>query len=231
MLYPISKQSLACIILLASLNSYAQTPPQSQNQNSDSTINVVATNYTPSHPESCSEKKEAPIADTAIAPIAKTTSPIIKASVVNAISDKTLKADTDSDGVIDSLDQCPNTPKGYKVDAKGCPSSVTLQIKFATGKSTLLPSSDNDVKVLNDFMVENPASTITIIGHTDSTGNKAKNKTLSEARAKALSSRLIQGGIAKERISALGKGVSEPIASNKNEAGRALNRRIEIKIK
>lgn len=195
-------------------------------------IPMVHTQYTPSFVDACCEKKPSP----AIAPIEK---PLIKSTpeptpatepAAIAAAPKPVKLDSDKDGVYDDVDECPDTPKGYKVDTKGCPRSVTLQIQFATGESTLLPSSDKDIKILHDFMLENPASKITIIGHTDNVGGKAYNQRLSEARANALSTRLVQNGIEQERITTAGKGMSQSIASNKKPKGRALNRRIEIKI-
>lgn len=197
-----------------------------------SEIPMVHTQYTPSFVDACCEKKPTPIIASMEQPmIISTPEPApIKEPKVIAEAPKPVKLDSDKDGVYDDVDECPDTPKGYKVDKKGCPRSVILQIQFATGESTLLPSSDKDIKVLNDFMAENPASKITIIGHTDNVGGKKENQRLSEARASALATRLIQNGIERERINTTGKGMSQPIASNKKPAGRSLNRRIEIKI-
>jgi OOP family OmpA-OmpF porin len=142
-----------------------------------------------------------------------------------------IEKDSDSDGIFDSKDECPDTPKGYKVDPKGCPRSVTLHLNFASNSSVLPASADTDVNALTDFMKENPAASITIIGHTDSTGKAAKNQLLSENRAQALGTRLVQNGIAANRIKTSGKGLSQPVASNKTPSGRAQNRRIEIQIR
>ena len=186
---------------------------------------VMQTNtFSPSHPECTkSSKVQTPKPDIiAAAPVEKAVTPVVmipKAPI-----------DSDKDGVIDTIDQCPNTPKGYKVDKNGCPRSVTLQIQFATAQSEILPSSDKDVAALSQFMLENPASTIVIIGHTDNVDKPKRNQQLSEARANALAKRLIQNGIGTERIKSFGKGMSEPVISNKTAAGKAKNRRIEIKI-
>ncbi len=194
-------------------------------------FSMVPTQYTPSFVDACCEKKPLPVMTPIEQPVIESTpAPIKEPAIAVAVAPKPVKLDSDKDGVYDETDECPDTPKGYKVDKKGCPRSVTLQIQFATGESTLLPSSDKDIKILHDFMVENPASRITIIGHTDNVGGKVYNQRLSEARAKALSTRLVQNGIEQERITTAGKGMSQPIASNKKPKGRALNRRIEIKI-
>ena len=139
--------------------------------------------------------------------------------------------DSDHDGVVDEIDQCPNTPKGYKVDAVGCPKSVTLHINFKTGSSSIPLSSYKDVDLLTGFLQENPAASITIIGHTDNVGNAPYNLKLSKARADALAIRIIENGISESRIKTEGKGLTEPIASNKTNKGKAQNRRIDIQIR
>lgn len=144
---------------------------------------------------------------------------------------KTVDSDTDHDGVIDDIDQCPNTPKGYKVDTKGCPSSVTMHINFTTGSSSIPLSSYTDVDLLTAFLQENPAASITIIGHTDNIGKEAENISLSKMRAEALAVRIIENGISNTRILTEGKGFSQPLASNNTKKGRAQNRRIDVQIR
>ncbi|MFH0710258.1 MAG: OmpA family protein [Pseudomonadota bacterium] len=139
--------------------------------------------------------------------------------------------DDDQDGIKNTLDQCPQTPKGYKVDSNGCPKSITLHINFPFASNLLPASSAKDVETLTTFLQENPASTITIIGHTDVIGIDERNQPRSEARAKALSDKLISNGIDANRIITSGEGSKKPIASNITDSGRAQNRRIEIQIK
>jgi OOP family OmpA-OmpF porin len=191
----------------------------------DRTISVTSSTFTPTHPECCTPKapKEPfviPAPKEEVAPPPPPPAPVAQQ-----------ESDSDGDGVVDSKDECPDTPKGYKVDPKGCPRSVTLHLNFASNSSVLPASADKDINALTEFMNENSAATISIIGHTDSTGKKAKNQTLSENRAQALGTRLVQNGIAANRIKTSGKGLSEPITSNKKPAGRAQNRRIEIQIR
>ena len=79
--------------------------------------------------------------------------------------------------------------------------------------------------------IEDKNLKISIIGYTDSKGTKSYNKELSLRRAESIEERLIALGLAPERIiETVGKGDSNPIASNDSEDGRAKNRRIEIKI-
>ena len=65
-------------------------------------------------------------------------------------------------------------------------------------------------------------------GHTDNTGNATSNQTLSEARAKAIVTKLTEMGIAADRLTAVGKGQTSPIADNSTDEGRAKNRRVEF---
>lgn len=183
------------------------------------------TYFAPTHPDACSEKKAVEVPIAIAEPKAAEVPPPPPAPMIPK------ESDSDNDGVVDSKDQCPDTPKGYKVDTKGCPSSVTLHLNFASNSSTLPASAEADIATLTTFMEENPAATMSIIGHTDSTGSRAKNQTLSENRAKALGSRLMQNSIASDRIKMSGKGSSEPIVSNKTPKGRAENRRIQILIR
>ncbi|CEN33450.1 OmpA family protein [Capnocytophaga cynodegmi] len=146
--------------------------------------------------------------------------------------------DTDKDGVLDKDDECPEV--AGPASNKGCP-EVTEEVQktlneyaktilFDTGKATIKPQSaavlEQIVSVLNQY----PNSKFTIEGHTDSTGNKAKNLTLSQERADAVRLYLVQRGVSDTRLSAKGYGVEKPIASNKNAKGRALNRRVEINL-
>jgi len=77
-------------------------------------------------------------------------------------------------------------------------------------------------------MKDNPDVKFSVEEHTDSTGTVANNQTLSEARSKAVVDKLIENGIAKERLVAAGKGQTSPIADNSTDEGRAKNRRVEF---
>ena len=77
-------------------------------------------------------------------------------------------------------------------------------------------------------MNENPDIKFEVQGHTDNTGNAASNQTLSEQRAKAIVSKMVEMGIASNRLTAVGKGQSAPIADNSSDEGRAKNRRVEF---
>ena len=79
-------------------------------------------------------------------------------------------------------------------------------------------------------MNENPQVRIRIIGHTDNVGSDEANRKLSEGRANAVKDDIVGRGIDTQRIETIGKGESEPVASNDTEEGRAQNRRVEFVI-
>lgn len=146
--------------------------------------------------------------------------------------------DTDGDGVLDKDDLCPNV-KGTSAN-RGCPEVTEEVIKrlnefartilFNSGKATF---KEETMPVLNSMLAifkEYPQAKFSIEGHTDSDGSNALNQTLSENRAGAVRNFLIEGGIAADRLMSSGFGETKPIATNKTAAGKAQNRRVEIKL-
>ncbi|MCU0417535.1 MAG: OmpA family protein [Cytophagaceae bacterium] len=101
---------------------------------------------------------------------------------------------------------------------------------FATGKSTLLPSSTPQLNRLVTILKEYPTMTLQINGHTDNTGSAALNTTLSKQRAAEVKKYLTQKGFDAGRFSTTGYGSSKPIADNTTANGRQQNRRVEIVI-
>ncbi|MEN8258998.1 MAG: OmpA family protein [Pseudomonadota bacterium] len=136
--------------------------------------------------------------------------------------------DSDGDGVIDSLDKCPGTPKGARVNMVGC--WVLSNVLFDTDKSVIkteaAPLLDEVVAIFN----RNPGLRVEIQGHTDSVGSAAYNMGLSDRRAKAVRHYLIGHGISADRLTTKGFGLHVPIASNSTAAGRAQNRRVELRV-
>lgn len=112
-----------------------------------------------------------------------------------------------------------------KLNKKG---SVALYINFETGKATIKAESQKMVEQIAEMMKANPALKVSIEGHTDNVGTPAGNKTLSEARAKAVMKAVIDTGVDASRLSAKGWGQDKPAADNKTEEGKAKNRRVEI---
>ena len=106
------------------------------------------------------------------------------------------------------------------------PSNITFDTDSAVFKPSFNPILDSVAKVLAEYNKTN----VQITGHTDSTGTLAHNNTLSQQRAAAVATYLINRGVAAGRISAAGVGPSYPIASNDTAAGREQNRRVEISL-
>ncbi len=109
---------------------------------------------------------------------------------------------------------------------------VTLpqDILFATDSTTVQAGMQNDLAALARNVNVYSNSTLQIIGHTDSDGDAAYNQQLSEGRARAVASVLIGNGVPGGRIRSIGRGESQPVASNLSAAGKAQNRRVEIVI-
>ena len=105
---------------------------------------------------------------------------------------------------------------------------ITYGITFDVGKATIKPESMGEINRIVTLMNENPDLKFSVEGHTDSTGNAASNQTLSEQRAQAIVDKLVELGIAKDRLTAVGKGQNNPIADNSTDEGRAKNRRVEF---
>ena len=108
--------------------------------------------------------------------------------------------------------------------------STLRNIFYKTGASDLSPESTAELQSLITQLKQKPTLRLEISGHTDNTGSDAINNRLSQARAKAVVDYLVQHGIAADRLTYVGYGSSRPVADNRTEAGRALNRRTEIKI-
>lgn len=103
-------------------------------------------------------------------------------------------------------------------------------VLFSTGKADLKPGASGNLSKLVGFLNQNKDRQIIIEGHTDSVGSEASNTALSQRRADAVKIYLVGQGIDSGRITTTGLGETAPVASNKNAAGRQLNRRVEIVI-
>jgi OOP family OmpA-OmpF porin len=141
--------------------------------------------------------------------------------------------DSDGDGVPDSRDKCPDTPKGIKVDSNGCPIkieekiSITLLIEFDFDKAVVKPVYHNPIEKLANFLKAYPDKNVELEGHTDSIGPDDYNMKLSKRRAESVKKYLVEKfGITGSRIGTIGYGESAPVASNDTEDGRQKNRRV-----
>lgn len=137
------------------------------------------------------------------------------------------RADSDRDGVFDDDDMCPDTPYGAQVNEKGC--WVLKGLLFDSTKWDIKPEMYPALDEVAAVFQSHPSLRIEIQGHTDSMGDAAYNKMLSENRAKAVREYLVDKGVDWKKISAAGFGEARPIANNDSPEGRAMNRRVELK--
>ncbi len=147
--------------------------------------------------------------------------------------------DSDGDGVPDYLDKCPGTPRGVPVDEHGCPPegivihgdewAVQGQVLFDLNKGSLKPKAKELLGRVVDYLKKNPQYHVEVQGHTDSTGPKAWNDTLSMMRAESVVEFLAASGVDAERLTAVGYGSSEPMVLNDTKEGRQQNRRVDFK--
>ncbi|MBD8825941.1 OmpA family protein [Pseudomonas sp. CFBP 13602] len=160
--------------------------------------------------------------------------------------------DEDGDGVPDSRDKCPGTPKGTPVDANGCPppapapmpvaaepapmpkeeTIVIRNVHFEFDKATLTAADRAQLDtVATRLKTEATTARLSVSGHTDSVGKDAYNQRLSEQRAKAVTDYLVSSGVPRASVvSVKGVGEAQPVADNNTADGRAMNRRTEILI-
>ena len=115
---------------------------------------------------------------------------------------------------------------GSLLDASG--HAVLDTLEFASGSTDLEPGEYSELAELAQYLADNPASRVLLVGHTDATGSLESNIELSERRAESVLNRLISAhSVDAERISAKGIGFLSPRASNSSAEGRKLNRRVE----
>jgi outer membrane protein OmpA-like peptidoglycan-associated protein len=105
---------------------------------------------------------------------------------------------------------------------------VPSDVSFDVGRSDIKPNFRPILDKFAQGLVSNPASTVRIVGHTDSSGTDAINNPLSVNRAASVRDYVVGHGVDARRITIDGRGSHEPIADNSTDAGRAKNRRVEI---
>jgi outer membrane protein OmpA-like peptidoglycan-associated protein len=164
--------------------------------------------------------------------------------------------DGDGDGIPDFADICPDTPRGVSVSQDGCPLKTRVagignsaahetmanngyaihnrsagnldQILFDFDRFEIRPQYYSELDEIAAMLKQHPETKIQISGHTDNVGTAVYNQRLSEKRAGTVKNYLVQKGVKKDRLFPRGFGFTMNAASNENEAGRALNRRVEI---
>ena len=145
--------------------------------------------------------------------------------------------DLDNDGVENSIDKCPDSSKELPINQDGCPDLVKMfekqvfhklfdagEVKIRSDQTAVF---DSIVKMLKMF----PEVSVMVNGYTDDVGPDDGNLQLSQKRADAVKNYLASAGVAESRITSIGRGESNFMASNKTRNGREQNRRIELEFK
>lgn len=161
----------------------------------------------------------------------KATVPIVNEEKKEILAPKVEKSlaspeDDDQDGVINKLDKCPNTTKGVKVNTDGCVETINLNINFDNNSSEIKNTYNEKLASFAKIMQNNKNLTAVIEAHTDSKGSDSYNQTLSDRRAISVVNALKKYNINSTRLKAIGYGETQPVATNENEQGKSLNRRV-----
>jgi outer membrane protein OmpA-like peptidoglycan-associated protein len=118
-----------------------------------------------------------------------------------------------------------------KEESRGMVITLSGQVLFVTGKAELLPAAQDQLEqVAKALKDQGEIKPMVVEGYTDSVGTESANLTLSKNRAEAVRAYLVSKGIPSDKITSVGKGKSNPVASNDTADGRANNRRVEIVI-
>ena len=105
---------------------------------------------------------------------------------------------------------------------------IPADVSFDVGRYAIKPNMRPVLDRLASTLNQHPVTTVTIVGHTDSTGSDAVNDPLSINRAASTRDYLVQRGVPAQRIAVDGRGSRQPVADNSTASGRAMNRRVEI---
>lgn len=139
--------------------------------------------------------------------------------------------DSDGDQVADARDLCPGTDRSIAADEFGCPKAVPIVLRgvhFHLDSDQLTEESAAVLDGVAATLVADPGIRVEISGHTDSDGDDAHNKELSQRRAEQVKAYLVAKGVLAENLVAKGYGEEQPITGNETAAEKAQNRRVEL---
>jgi len=139
-----------------------------------------------------------------------------------------LEGDADLDGVLDSKDQCPETPLGATVNIQGC--WIIKGINFDTAKHNIKSRYHHLLDNAASVLKRNPGLTIEVQGHTDNVGSDKYNLGLSDRRANSVKGYLNKRANGNASLTSHGYGEAQPVATNETADGRAQNRRVQLKV-
>jgi len=141
--------------------------------------------------------------------------------------------DLDGDGVLNELDQCPDSPPGTAVGARGCYVENVIElpdVRFETNSDRLRLGSQRSLNEAAATLKRYPNLVVEVAGYTDDRGDADYNRGLSERRAATVRDYLMHRGVSGKQLSSQGYGEANPIADNATSVGRELNRRVVLRI-
>ncbi|MBN1825550.1 MAG: OmpA family protein [Candidatus Eisenbacteria bacterium] len=132
----------------------------------------------------------------------------------------------------DQAEEMERDLEGARVERVGEGIKITFDsgILFDVNKSDLRPVAQENITSLGAILAKYPDTDILIEGHTDSDGSEEHNQTLSERRANSVKAYLLQNGVKSARMTTIGYGETQPVASNETSEGKQQNRRVEVAI-
>lgn len=161
-----------------------------------------------------------------VAPVA--VEPVEEVAQEEPVEEEVVPQEEDNTAVGQALKEAvKNNDKEFMLDFE----KIAHQSLFESGSDKISQDIYENLDSVAKFLKENPNVTVRVEGHTDSTGSKAFNQTLSEKRAKAVANYLIEQGVDSSKVTTKGYGPSKPVATNATPEGRVQNRRTELKFK
>jgi len=146
-------------------------------------------------------------------------------SQVNQLGSQLAQSEARAARAMESLNKIAQV----KEEARGMVITLSGQVLFVTGKSELLPAARDQLdQVATALKDQGEVKPMVVEGYTDSVGSEATNLKLSKDRAEAVRAYLVSKGVPSDKITSVGKGKANPVASNDTPEGRANNRRVEI---
>ncbi|MBW2256466.1 MAG: OmpA family protein [Deltaproteobacteria bacterium] len=177
-------------------------------------------------------------------PVALPEVPLPEVEPVPELPDMAAVSDSDHDGIYDPIDACPDEPETFngRDDEDGCPEQTRVivqaerivildHILFFVGTAEIKPESYGILDEVTATLLDHPQILkVRVEGHTDSDGTDEYNLDLSERRAAAAVTYLVEHGVEADRLTSEGLGESRSIDTNETEEGRQNNRRVEFHI-
>lgn len=153
------------------------------------------------------------------------------ANIIQEVKTTTSKQVKISDNVNDeNVDRCQNISKGSIIDEFGCEKVIIINLANFAFDSTKIPAKyESKIKEVGVALIKNKDYKVILVGNTDNIGSQEYNQKLSEARADAVSKKLQEIGVSKDRIKVVGFGELKPMNPNTTEENRAKNRNVKAK--